>query len=258
MVMKHKAEYKEGPEASENFEKLAKAVLRTVAGAHRVRKHLFTLLDLEYRYRRKPRGGNMKSKLLLTVSLLLLVPAAFSQDNSNTTGVTIRRDMALQGADPANPALPKGAPVRVYGTASDSSALMSRITVANNSTKSVSSLEYGWRIAAPTACTDSTLPVRWDTATVSFNKFAPGEQLDIDMPKSLSRDGSALDLAKEASASGAHVVLITVGIVEVIFADGSAWTDSEALRTSNFDGDLHEKMNDCHGPIVSEMQHKAS
>ncbi len=200
----------------------------------------------------------MKRNLLLAVSLLLLAPAAFPQANSNTTGVTIRRDVALQGADPANPALPKGAPVRVYGTAVGDNNLMTRITVANNSTKAVSSIQYGWRISSATACTGSTLPVRWDTATVKFSSFAPGTRVELDTPESLSRQGSVLDLAREAFASRASVVLITVGIVKVTFADGSTWADDEAMRTSNFDGDLHERMNDCHGPIVSEMQHKAS
>jgi hypothetical protein len=48
------------------------------------------------------------------------------------------------------------------------------------------------------------------------------------------------------------------GIVKVTFADGTTWTDEEALRTSNFDGGLQEEINNCHVPKAGEMQRKTS
>jgi hypothetical protein len=197
------------------------------------------------------------TRSIVSVALvsLLFITAAFPQANLDTPGVVIRPQMALQGADPTNPTLPKGATVRVYGTTMGGNSLMTRITVANYSTKDVSSLEYGWRISSPTACSDSTLAARWGTATVEVN-ILPGTTVDLDTPESLSRQGSASDLAKEAFASRSPVVLITVGIVKVTFADGSTWADNEAIRTNNFDGGLYEKQNDCHAPTVRKMQDK--
>ena len=204
----------------------------------------------------------MKARLFLLLCLLslLLITAAFPQAglDPNTTGVVVRRQIALQGADPANPAAPKGAPVRVYDTTGGGGILLSRITVANNSKKTVTALEYGWRIAAPTACNESTFPARWGTAIVRLNRLSPGEQIELDTPKSLSREGSESDLATEARAHKASVVLVTVGILWVTFADGSPWKDKDALQSKTFDGGLYEKENDCHAPAVSEMLRKTN
>ena len=194
----------------------------------------------------------MKRKLLLTVSLLLLVPAAFPQDASI---VIVSPQFALQGFNVMNPAA-VGHPV-ITENAMITNVIMSQFTVTNYAAKPVESIEYGWRIASPRACADSTLAVRWETATAKIN-IAPGAEARITPPEALSRSGSMVELSAEARANKTPVVLVTIGIVKVIFADGSTWTDDEAVRTNNFDGGLHEKMDNCDVPTVSEMQRKTS
>jgi hypothetical protein len=184
----------------------------------------------------------MKNKLLL--ALLLLVPAACSQDTST---VTIRPRFAQQGFNPINPAA-AGHPVITENAMIDD-AVISHFTVTNYAAKPVESIEYGWRISAPTACGDSTLPVRWDTATVKVD-IAPGAEASITPPGALSRQGSSLELSAEARANKTPVVLVTIGIVKVTFADGSTWSDDEAVERNTFDSSSYERQEGCHSPTV--------
>jgi hypothetical protein len=187
----------------------------------------------------------MQRKAVLLAVALLLVPAAISQTQVNTSGVVrITPHMALQGADPMNPAKPGGAPVRIYGTSMGTNTIISSIGVINYSSKTVTSLEYGWRIAAPAACADSTLPVRWETASVTVN-IASGNESKIDTPESLSRNGAAPELAEQARATNTQVVLVTIGIVRVTFADGSTWVDQEAVDRDTFDDNRADKKEGC-------------
>jgi hypothetical protein len=205
--------------------------------------------DLEYRYRRahfSQRGGNMK-KLLLAVSLLLLVPAAFAQLQPNQFGVTISPHFAQQGFDWMNPAA-VGHPLITSSTMM-ADVITSQFTVRNYAAKPVQSIEYGWRISAPTACGDSTLPVRWETATAKVN-IAPGAEASIIPPEALSRPGSSNELSAEAFGTKTPVVLVMLGIVEVTFADGSTWSDDEAIERNTFDSSSYEKEEDCHSPTV--------
>jgi hypothetical protein len=165
----------------------------------------------------------MKSKLLSAVSLLLLVPTAFSQDTST---VNIRPRFAQQGFNPMNP-VAVGHPV-ITGNAMIDDAVVSQFTVTNYAAKLVESIEYGWRISSPRACGDSTLPVRWETVKVKVN-IAPGA---------------------EANANKAPVVLVTIEIVKVTFADGSTWSDDEAVERNTFDSSSYEKQEGCHSPTV--------
>jgi hypothetical protein len=183
----------------------------------------------------------MQRKAVLLAVALLLVAAAISQN----TGVTIKPRMALQGADPMNPvAAAPGAPVRVYGTSMDTNTIISRMTVMNYSGKTATSLEYGWRISAPTACSGSTLPVRWQTATANVN-IPPGAEAEIHTPESLSRNGAAPELAAQARATNTQVVLVTIGIVRVNFADGSTWVDQEAIDRNTFDDNRADQKEGC-------------
>jgi len=186
----------------------------------------------------------MKSKLLSAVSLLLLVPAAFSQDTST---VNIRPRFAQQGFNPMNP-VAVGHPV-ITGNAMIDDAVVSQFTVTNYAAKLVESIEYGWRISSPRACGDSTLPVRWETVKVKVN-IAPGAEASITPPGVLSQPGSSVELSAEAHANKTPVVLVTIGIVKVTFANGSTWSDDEAVERNTFDSSSYEKQEGCHSPTV--------
>jgi hypothetical protein len=177
----------------------------------------------------------------LAVSLLLPVPAVFSRDTSIV--VNIRSHFALQGFNLMNPAA-VGHPV-ITGYAMITDVIISQFAVTNYAAKPVESIDYGWRISAPTACGDSTLPVRWETATAKVN-IAPGAEASITPPESLSRIGTAHGLAAETGANKTPVVLVTIGIVKVTFADGSTWSDDEAAERNTFDSNSYEKQEGCH------------
>ena len=193
----------------------------------------------------------MKGKsLLLAVSfLLLLVLAASAQPQPNPTLVKIMPHWAQQGFNPLNPSA-VGHPV-ITANAMMANAIMNRFTITNYSKKAVTSIEYGWRISAPAACADSTFPVHWETASANVS-IAPGAEANITTAESLSRDGAAKDLAEQAQAANTPVVLVTVGIVKATFADGTTWTDDEALERNTFDGNLYEKHEGCQSPTVSK------
>jgi hypothetical protein len=59
-------------------------------------------------------------------------------------------------------------------------------------------------------------------------------------------------LAAEARANKTPVVLVTIGIVKVTFADGSTWSDDEAVERNTFDSSSYEKRENCHSPMVSK------
>jgi hypothetical protein len=42
------------------------------------------------------------------------------------------------------------------------------------------------------------------------------------------------------------VVLVTIGIVKVTFADGTTWSDDEAVERNTFDSSSYEKQEGCH------------
>jgi len=150
--------------------------------------------------------------------------------------------LAQQGYDPLNPAA-VAHPVIMSKTISKGS-ILSRFTVTNYSSKTVTSIEYGWRVSAPSACSQSTLPVHWDTATVEVT-IDPGAEAQIATADSLSRAGSAKELADEARANNAPVVLVTVGILKATYRDHTAWRDKEALKRNIFDDGRAEKEEGC-------------
>jgi hypothetical protein len=194
----------------------------------------------------------MRNAVLSAVALLL-VPAAISQTQVNTSGgVIISPHAALQEADPMNSAGPGGAPVRVHGTITEANTIVSRITVMNYSGKTVTSLEYGWRTSAPRACANSSLPAKWETAEATVN-ITTGDKATIKTVDALSKRGVAPELAAQARANNTPVVLVTIGIVKVTFADGSTWTDDEAVERNMFDNDLMEKQEACHS--VARVNH---
>jgi hypothetical protein len=196
----------------------------------------------------------MRSKaVLLAVALLLSVPAAFSQTKTtDMTLVTIRPQWAMQGLDPVNPT-----GVHVIGTGPSGDAIMRQITVANYTTKTVTSLVYGWRTSTPLGCTDSTLPVGWQTASAKLT-IAPGGEAQIDAPASLSASGTSKQLAEAADRNKTPVVLVTVGLLKVNFSDGSTWADDEAQQHNTFDNGRAEKENGCHSPTPAEIRAKAA
>ena len=194
-------------------------------------------------------------KTLLSALSLLPLPLAFTQTLPPNQGVTIKPLWAQQGPDVMNPSA-VGHPV-ITGSGMSGDALLKQFTVTNYSSKPVQSIEYGWRIAAPTACCNSTLPLRWETASANVN-IAPGGEATIAASESLSKSGSSKALANEASTNQAPVVLVTIGLLKVTYADGSTWTDEEALKHNTFDGNLYDKHEGCHSPTVSELQKKRS
>src|SRR5215469_3897578 len=126
--------------------------------------------------------------------------------------------MAMQGFDPMNPT-----GVHVISTGPSGDAVMRQITIANYTSKTVASVDYGWRISAPLGCNESTLPVRWETATATVS-IAPNAAAKIPVPDTLSHSGSSMELANQARNSHAPAVLVTVGLLKVTFTDGSTWT----------------------------------
>jgi hypothetical protein len=156
--------------------------------------------------------------------------------------VYILPQLAEQGYDPLNPAA-LGHPVITNKTTSKGS-ILSQFTVTNYSSKTVASIEYGWRVSAPSACSESTLPVHWETATVKVT-IAPGTKAEIAASDALSRAGSAKELADEARANNTPVVLVTVGILKATYRDRSAWRDREALKRNIFDDGRAEKKEAC-------------
>jgi hypothetical protein len=195
----------------------------------------------------------MQRKAVLLAVALLLLPAAFSQSNDNTL-VTIQPRMALQGFNAMNPT-----GVHVNGTTmggeSNASTLISQFAVMNYTNKTVTSLEYGWRISTPLGCTDSTLPVRWETADARVT-IAPNAEANIKPPDSLSRPGTSNELAEQARNSHTPVVLVTIGLLKVNFSDGSSWTDDHAAQSNNFDNGLAEKETGCHATTLEEVRAK--
>lgn len=128
------------------------------------------------------------------------------------------------------------------------------MTVMNNSGKTVTSLEYAWRIAPAKACASSMQP-SWETASVDVT-ILPNEEASINLPKTLSEQGAAPDLAKEARSTQTKVVVVTIGILKVRYGDGSDWSDDEAERNHLFDQGAAERAERCHVPTAKEMQAK--
>jgi hypothetical protein len=174
------------------------------------------------------------SKLFLLFPMFLAT--AFAQV------VYILPRLAQQGYVPENPASVDH-PV-ITSKATGKSSVLSQFTVTNYSSKTVTSIEYGWRISAPSACSASTLRVHWDTATVEVT-IDPGAEAQIAIADTLSRAGSAKTLADEARTNNTPVVLVTVGILKATYSDRSAWKDKEALKRNIFDDGRAEKDEGC-------------
>jgi hypothetical protein len=192
------------------------------------------------------------SRAAITV-VLSLVTIAFAQSPLDTQLIKISPQLAQQGLDPLHPNA-VGHPV-ITGNSMNVNTVISQFTVTNYAAKTVTSIEYGWRIAAPAACSTSTLPVHWETATVNVN-IPPAAEVDITTVESLSRTGSAPDLAAQARANHTSVVLVTIGLLKVTYADSSTWSDDEAVNSQNFDNGRAEKVSDCHVPTPKELQGK--
>ena len=183
----------------------------------------------------------MKRKALPVIVFFGLVPAALCQVlQPSTLYVNIRPQMAVQGFDLFHP---KG--VRITGLNMNAHSLMNKVTITNYSTKSVTSVEYGWRVSAPASCSDAVLPVRWETANANVSIAPNGGEAEIAVPEALSRTGSSEDLAAQARVSNTPVALVTIGIVTVTFADGSTWSDNEAVQRHTFDNGRAEREESC-------------
>jgi hypothetical protein len=156
--------------------------------------------------------------------------------------VYIYPKLAQQGYIPLDPAAVDH-PVITSKTISKGSVL-SQFTVTNYSSKTVTSIEYGWRVSAASACSGSTLQVHWETSEVEV-PIAPGGEAQIAAPDALSRAGSAKELAAEARANRTSVVVVTVGIVKAVYSDRSTWRDKEALKHNIFDDGRAEKEEGC-------------
>jgi hypothetical protein len=183
----------------------------------------------------------VKQKALLATVFFALVPAALCQVlQSGMLYVNIRPQMAVQGFDLFRPT-----GVRITSLNMNAHSLMNKVTITNYSTKAVTSIEYGWRVSAPASCSDTVLPVRWETATANVSIAPNGGEAGVAVPESLSRAGASEDLAAQARASNTPVVLVTIGIVTVTFADGSTWSDNEAVERHMFDNGRAEREESC-------------
>jgi hypothetical protein len=183
----------------------------------------------------------VKQKALLAAVFFALVLAAFSQVlQPSMLYVSIRPRPAVQAFDPLRPT-----GVKITGMEMQAHSLLNKIAITNYSTKAVTSIEYGWRISAPESCADTKLPPRWDTATANVSVAPNGGEGEVAVPESLNRAGASEDLAAEARASNTPVVLVTVGLVKVTFADGSTWSDDEAVERHLFDNGRAEQEESC-------------
>lgn len=185
------------------------------------------------------------SKVLL--SILLVLPAI-------TMGqIALQTNFAMQGFNPLNPTA-VGHPV-ITGKAQTADQLLGYFVVTNYAKKAVVAIEYGWRIAAPLTCLDSTLPASWDKATVEIT-IASGAEATIPAPAELSASGSSKRLADLAYVNKTPVVLIIVGLLRVTYADGSQWSDEQAISRQIFDGGMHEKIEQCQKPDLTKQTGK--
>jgi len=86
------------------------------------------------------------------------------------------------------------------GTLGTAQPLINEFEVVNHSARVVTSIEYGWRIAAATGCAESTLPAHWETAT-AYLKMIPDSNATIMTAEALSKVGAAAALSARARAS---------------------------------------------------------
>lgn len=180
----------------------------------------------------------MKPRATL-LPLLVLVASALAQNS-----ITIKTITAMQGFNPLNPAA-IGHPV-ITGKSQLPDQLLGSFTVTNYSAKTVSSLTYGWRISAPLSCQSNLRPF-WQEEKVSV-EIKPQANITLDGPKDLNEPGTSKRLAEMADVHKAQVVLVTVGLLEVNYADGSIWRDEDAIRSRSFDRGVNEKTDLCAPP----------
>jgi hypothetical protein len=152
--------------------------------------------------------------------------------------VSIIPAVAKQGYDPKHPS-----GVHIVERATGVDTILTQITVHNYTTKTVNRIDYGWKITSPNTCPYSIEPViDAGTATVDLD---PAKEVTIDLPESLSGAGTASALGKLAAKTKAPVVLVEIGLLRVRFADGSEWTDKEAIEHATYDNGLAEETNGC-------------
>ena len=116
--------------------------------------------------------------------------------------VYILPQLAEQGYDPLNPAA-VAHPVITRKTTSKGS-ILSQFTVTNYSSKTVTSIEYGWRVSAPSACSMSTLQAHWDTATVEVT-IGPGAEAHIATASRLRELEAACKVAQKTAPAKSHL-----------------------------------------------------
>jgi hypothetical protein len=178
----------------------------------------------------------MRSKGILLAVALLLVLAASSQVPRLIHAMPTVTFKALMAH------IDVFANVKVSEVA-QGRGLVTRIRVNNYTDKTVRSIEYGWRIAAPAACTNAMTP-HWETATVDV-VIPPHGEVRLTPVESLSSFSAKQEVAARAEATHTPVVLVTVGILKATFTDGSTWLDDNAAESQMFDGGAWEKRERC-------------
>jgi hypothetical protein len=192
----------------------------------------------------------MKKTTTLCAVVCLLTACLQAQPQS---AVTISPRITTQGADLLHPDAPSGPPVRIISQVAPSGVIVSAITLVNHSSKTAVEVEYGWRIAEAAACSGSSLEPRWETASAAVKLFPDGDEVSIKVAPPLSQPGSATKLADQARAANTDVVVVTIGILKVRFADGSTWMDSEAAQNKMFDNGEQEKAATCNLPTIGKL-----
>ena len=65
-------------------------------------------------------------------------------------------------------------------------------------------------------------------------------------------------MATQASGHHTPVVLVTIGLLKVNFADGATWSDDEAINSETLDHGRAGKETKCHSPTLKTLQGKRS
>lgn len=173
---------------------------------------------------------------LVVCIVLVMVTSSFGAN------VTIVVHPALQGYKYLDP---PGVDHPVITSAThNSQQLMEQLEVTNYSTKEVVEVKYGWRIAGSAKCTAHHFPAKWGVKEEKV-VIPPGKAVALFPSQPLTTNAYLHQLIDEADLANAHVVVVTIGILKVDYADGTSWEDKEAGPKNMFDGGTAEILQSC-------------
>lgn len=101
---------------------------------------------------------------------------------------------------------------------------MAKVTLSNRGAAAVNSVSLRWTLTRP----DDPKTILLEGVTPTFDaEVPPGRKLKTDIPHILV-NRIVTPILKDGELSGAYQ--LTVGVEEIIFADGSAWRRADAPR----------------------------